>query len=168
MKRGHPARVDYEYERNGTANIFMLFAPLEGGGRSRLPIATLPSITRLFSATRQTATSLVPARSFSYRTISAPIPRRYCTPPSHRPRDGASRNGSSGTTCRSTAVGLIWRSLNGVLSSQCLDRRIPDKDTLIHEIAAWQNRWNKHNTTANWQFTKKEARNKLEHLYPSL
>jgi hypothetical protein len=31
MKRGHPARVDYEYERNGTANIFMLFAPLEGG-----------------------------------------------------------------------------------------------------------------------------------------
>src|ERR1700712_5959817 len=30
MKRGQPARVDYEYERNGTANIFMLFAPLEG------------------------------------------------------------------------------------------------------------------------------------------
>jgi hypothetical protein len=30
MKRGRPARVDYEYERNGTANLFMLFAPLEG------------------------------------------------------------------------------------------------------------------------------------------
>ena len=30
MKRGQPKRVDYEYERNGTANIFMLFAPLEG------------------------------------------------------------------------------------------------------------------------------------------
>jgi len=29
-KPGHPARVDYEYERNGTANLFMLFAPLEG------------------------------------------------------------------------------------------------------------------------------------------
>ena len=30
MKEGHPERVDYEYERNGTANLFMLFAPLEG------------------------------------------------------------------------------------------------------------------------------------------
>src|SRR5207253_2327352 len=30
MKRGRPARFDYEYERNGTANLFMLFAPLEG------------------------------------------------------------------------------------------------------------------------------------------
>ena len=30
MKRGRPARIDYEYERNGTANLFMLFAPLEG------------------------------------------------------------------------------------------------------------------------------------------
>ena len=30
MRRGQPARVDYEYERNGTANLFMLFAPLEG------------------------------------------------------------------------------------------------------------------------------------------
>ena len=30
MKKGQPARVDYEYERNGTANMFMIFAPLEG------------------------------------------------------------------------------------------------------------------------------------------
>ena len=30
MKPGHPARHDYEYERNGTANLFMMFAPLEG------------------------------------------------------------------------------------------------------------------------------------------
>jgi hypothetical protein len=30
MKEGRPARFDYEYERNGTANLFMMFAPLEG------------------------------------------------------------------------------------------------------------------------------------------
>src|SRR3979411_1295562 len=30
MKPGRPARFDYEYERNGTANLFMMFAPLEG------------------------------------------------------------------------------------------------------------------------------------------
>jgi hypothetical protein len=33
MRKGQPRRVDYEYERNGTANIFMIFAPLEGEGR---------------------------------------------------------------------------------------------------------------------------------------
>src|SRR5262249_62105062 len=31
MKAGRPARFDYEYERKGTANLFMMFAPLEGG-----------------------------------------------------------------------------------------------------------------------------------------
>ena len=33
VKPGHPARHDYEYERNGTANLFMMFAPLEGSAR---------------------------------------------------------------------------------------------------------------------------------------
>ena len=56
----------------------------------------------------------------------------------------------------------------GVLSSQCLDRRIPDKESLIREVAAWQARRNKHNATANWQFTNDDARIKLRHLYPSL
>ena len=56
----------------------------------------------------------------------------------------------------------------GVLSSQCLDRRIPDKQTLIDEIAAWQNDRNSRHTKANWHFTTANARIKLRHLYPSL
>jgi hypothetical protein len=56
----------------------------------------------------------------------------------------------------------------GVLSSQCLDQRIPDKDSLIHEVAAWQARPNKHDVRADWQFTNDDARIKLKHLYPSL
>ena len=44
MKPGRPARCDYEYQRNGTANLFMMFAPLEGGATSRSPIATPPWI----------------------------------------------------------------------------------------------------------------------------
>ena len=46
----------------------------------------------------------------------------------------------------------------GVLSSQCLDRRIPDKQTLVEEIAAWQ----------HWHFTTPNARINLKHLYPSI
>jgi hypothetical protein len=54
----------------------------------------------------------------------------------------------------------------GVLASQCLSRRIPDKQTLEAEVAAWQDYRNKHNTKADWQFTTADARVKLKRLYP--
>jgi uncharacterized small protein (DUF1192 family) len=54
-----------------------------------------------------------------------------------------------------------------VVSSQCLDRRIPDKDTLIGEIAAWQAERNRKHTKADWQFTTTDARIKLKRLYPA-
>jgi hypothetical protein len=41
----------------------------------------------------------------------------------------------------------------GVVSSQCLDRRIPDKQTLTEEVAAWEDDRNKNHTKADWQFT---------------
>src|SRR5215472_17390091 len=55
-----------------------------------------------------------------------------------------------------------------VLTSQCLDRRIPDKQTLIDEIAAWEHARNANHTKANWHFTTPDARIKLKHLYPSI
>ncbi len=55
-----------------------------------------------------------------------------------------------------------------VLSRQCLDRRIPDKQTLIEEVAAWQGSRNKHHTKADWQFTTADARVKLKRLYPAM
>jgi hypothetical protein len=56
----------------------------------------------------------------------------------------------------------------GVLSCQCLDRRIPDKQTLIDEISAWEHERNANHTKANWHFTTPNARIKLKHLYPSI
>ena len=55
-----------------------------------------------------------------------------------------------------------------VLSRQCLDRRIPDKRTLIEEVAAWQDDRNKNHAKADWQFTTADARIKLKRLYPAL
>jgi len=54
-----------------------------------------------------------------------------------------------------------------VLSRQCLDRRIPETEMLIHEIAAWEQERNEHETTVNWQFKTTDARTKLKRLYPS-
>jgi len=56
----------------------------------------------------------------------------------------------------------------GVLSAKCLDRRIPDKQTLIDEIAAWERDRNVHHTKSDWHFTTKDARIKLKHLHPSI
>ena len=55
-----------------------------------------------------------------------------------------------------------------MLSRQCLDRRIPDKDTLIKQVAAWQNDRNKKHAKADWHFTTADARLKLKRLYPTL
>ena len=55
-----------------------------------------------------------------------------------------------------------------VLSGQCLDRRIPDKQTLIEEVAAWECGRNRNHTKADWQFTTADARIKLKRLYPAI
>jgi len=55
-----------------------------------------------------------------------------------------------------------------VLSAQCLDRRIPDKQTLVEEVAAWEVTRNKSHTKADWQFTTANARVKLKRPYPTL
>jgi len=55
-----------------------------------------------------------------------------------------------------------------VLTSQCLDRRIPDKPTLTKEVAAWVRHRNSRHAKADWHFTTETARIKLKHLYPVL
>ena len=49
-----------------------------------------------------------------------------------------------------------------VLSRQCLDRRIPDKQTLVEEVTAWQDERNTNHTKADWQFTTADARRSEE------
>jgi len=55
-----------------------------------------------------------------------------------------------------------------MLSSQCLDRRIPDKQILMDEVAAWEKSRNKSYAKADWQFTTDDARVKLNRLYPAM
>ena len=53
-----------------------------------------------------------------------------------------------------------------MLSRQCLDRRIPDQETLTTEVAAWEADRNAMQATVDWRFTTEDARIKLKHLYP--
>jgi len=54
-----------------------------------------------------------------------------------------------------------------VLARQCLDRRIPDRELLEREVAAWEARRNAAKARVDWQFTTGKAREKLKRLYPS-
>ncbi len=67
-KPGQPARHDYQYERNGVANLFMIFAPLEGWRRVEGTTATPQSITRKSSKTYPMGISPPPRKSCSSRT----------------------------------------------------------------------------------------------------
>src|SRR4029079_3784430 len=54
-----------------------------------------------------------------------------------------------------------------VLNGQCLDRRIPDQETLVQEIAAWEQTRNEQQATIDWRFSLEDAREKMKRLYPS-
>ncbi len=54
------------------------------------------------------------------------------------------------------------------MTKQCLDRRIPDRPTLVEEVTAWETRHNTAEAKIDWQFTTDKARTKLNRLYPSI
>ena len=56
----------------------------------------------------------------------------------------------------------------GAMARQCLDRRIPDRDSLRREVAAWQERRNRDSVRVDWRFTTDDARIRLKSLYPSI
>jgi hypothetical protein len=169
MKRGCPRRVDYEYERNGTANIFMLFAPLEGWRHvevtDRHAAADYVAILRDLSDRYFPGASKIVLVQDNLSTHTAAS--LYATYAPAEARRLAERFEWHYTPKHGSWLDLAESEL-GVLSSQCLDQRIEDKDCLIGEVAAWQEHRNKHHANANWQFTNENARIKLKRLYPSL
>jgi DDE superfamily endonuclease len=169
MRRGQPARVDYEYERNGTANLFMLFAPLEGWRHAevtdRRAAADYAAILRDLSDRHfPHASKIVLVQdNLSTHTVAS----LYAAFAPAEARRLVERFEWHYTPKHGSWLDMAESEL-GALSSRCLDRRVPDKETLIEEVAAWQAHRNKHNAKANWQFTNEQARIKLRRLYPSL
>lgn len=168
-KPGRPARTDYEYERNGTANIFMLFAPLEGWRHVEVTdrhaavdyAFLLKDVSdRWFPDAAKIA--LVQDNLSTHKPASL-----YEAFPPAEARRLVERFEWHYTPKHGSWLNMAETELS-VFSSQCLDRRIPDKDTLVTEISTWEAARNKHHAKADWQFTTADARVKLKRLYPSL
>jgi hypothetical protein len=169
MKPGRATRVDYEYERNGTANLFMLFAPLEGWRHVKVTdrhtaidyAHVLKDLADIHFPRAKTIVLIqdnlnIHSKASLYEAFPAAEARRL-----------VERFEWHYTPKHGSWLDLAESEL-GVLSAQCLDRRIPHKQTLIDEIAAWQQERNANHTTSDWHFTTKDARIKLKHLYPSI
>ena len=168
-KPGHPARYDYEYERNGTANLFMMFAPLEGWRgvkvTDRHAAVDYAQVLKELSDTHfPEAAKIVLVQD--NLNIHKPA-SLYQAFPAAEARRLVERFEWHYTPKHGSWLDMAESELS-VLSSQCLDRRIPDKQTLIEEVAAWQACRNKNHAKADWQFTTADARVKLKRLYPAM
>jgi len=168
-KPGHPARRDYEYERNGTANLFMMFAPLEGWRHvevtDRHTGVDYAQVLKDLSDTHFPEAKKIVLVQDNLNTHS-PASLYEAFPPEEAVRLKA-RFEFHFTPKHGSWMNIAEIELS-VLARGCLARRIPDLPTLAAELRAWQQQRNQAAHRVRWQFTTTDARIKLLKLYPSL
>jgi hypothetical protein len=168
-KPGQPARHDYEYERNGTANLFMMFAPLEGWRHIEVTdhhtAVDFAHMLRDLSDTHFPGAKRIVLMEDNLNTHKPAS--LYEAFPAAEARRLVERFEWHYTPKHGSWLNMAESELS-VLSGQCLDRRIPDKQTLTEEVAAWEHARNKKHVKADWQFTTADARVKLKRLYPAM
>ena len=166
---GQVERYDYEYERNGVSNLFMLFAPFEGwrhikvtDRRTKVDFAhcikdmfTLyyPDADKVTIVMDNLNTHHLSSLYEAFEPAEARSLLERCDF-HYTPKHGS------------------WLNMAEIefsaLQRQCLDQRIPDQETLRDEIAAWEERRNAKAVSVNWRFTTADARIRLKRLYPSI
>ena len=168
-KPGQTARYDYEYQRNGTANLFMMFAPVEGWRHVKVTdrhtaLDYAQVLKDLSDVHFATAKKIVLMQDNLDTHKPASLYEAF--PPAEAWRL-AQRFEWHYTPKHGSWPDLAEAELS-VLSSQCLDRRISDKETLTEEVAAWEARRNRYHAKAEWHFTTADPPVKLKRLYPAL
>ena len=169
MEPGQPSRQDYEYERRGTANLFMTFEPLAGQRhvkvtehRTNVDLAVV--LRELAEVTYADAEKIVLVMdNLSTHKLSV----LYQVYPPDEARRLCQRFEIHHTPKHASWLNMAETELS-VLSRQCLDRRIDDPDFLKREVAAWEEPRNQTRAKVDWQFTTADARIKLKRLYPKI
>jgi hypothetical protein len=167
-KPGHVAKQDSEYERRGTANVFMAVEPLAGQRttqvterRTRVDWARFVHMLLLTVYPLAEKVVLVMDNLNTHGIASL-----YEAFAPEVARALAARLEIHYTPKHGSWLNMAETELS-VLSRQCLDRRIDSRDLMSQEIALWQKDRNAAETRINWQFKTADARIKLKRLYPS-
>jgi transposase len=164
---GKPRRVDYEYVRNGTANVFM-FVDVNRPWR-HAKVTDHRTCVDFAECMRDLVDAHYPKAErirVVLDNLSAHSPAAlYQAFAPAEARRILSRLEFHFTPKHASWLNMVEIEI-GVMVAQCLDRRIPDKATLITEIAAWERRRNADKARIKWMFTVDRARAKLGRLYP--
>jgi len=168
-KPGRAVRYDYEYRRNGTANLFMMFAPLEGWRHVKVTnhhtaLDYAQVLKELSDVHFPNAKKIVLVQDNLNTHKPASLYEAF---PPEEARRLVERFEWHYTPKHGSWLDMAESEL-AVLTSQCLDRRIPDQQALKDEVEAWENARNNKHAMADWQFTAADARVKLKRLYPAL
>lgn len=167
-KPGTPAREDYEYKRNGVANLFMLFEPLAGwrhvevtDRRTKVDFAQV--VKKLIDELDPEAEKIVLVMDnlnthkvgSLYEAFEPEEARRLIEKLEihYTPKHGSWLN--------------MAETELATLAKQCINRRIATKRILTREVRAWACQRNESQQTVDWQFKTEDARIKLKKLYPS-
>jgi hypothetical protein len=166
---GQPERFDYEYVRNGTANLFMISEPLLGG-RS-VQVTERRTAKDFAEVLRWLAEEVHPDAEKIVLVMdnlnTHKVASLYEAFPPEQARRIAARLEAHHTPKHGSWLNVAEIDLS-VLARQCLDRRIGDSATLRREVTAWEGERNERGVDVKWRFTTADARIKLRRLYPSV
>jgi hypothetical protein len=166
---GRPARYDAEYERAGVRNLFLAVEPLRGW--RQVAVTERRTRTDWAAFMRDLADTVYPTAErivvvLDNLNTHGPASFYEAYPPAEA-RRLVERFAFHYTPKHGSWLNVAEIELS-VLERQCLDRRLPDAQTLDTEVTAWVATRNGAATTIDWQFTTADARVKLKRLYPSL
>ena len=168
MAPGVPERIDYEYERNGTANLFLVTQPL--GAWRHVDVTERRTKHDFAHQMRELVDRHFPDAErirvvLDNLNTHTPAALYEAFPPPE------ARRVLRKLEFHYTPLHGSWLNMAelefSMLSRQCLDRRIGDRDTLVTEVVAWEAARNEQRATITWQFTVDDARRKLGRLYPA-
>jgi hypothetical protein len=169
MQAGQPAREDYEYERCGTANLFMICEPLTGRRHvkvtDRRTSADFALVLRDLSDVHYPEAKKIVLVMDNLNTHKLSV--LYQVFPPVEARRILERFEVHHTPKHASWLNMAECELS-VLSRQCLDQRLDSPARLTEEVAAWEQERNAQQVRINWRFTTAAARIKLQRLYPVL
>jgi hypothetical protein len=168
-KPGSIAKYDSEYERRGTANVFMAVEPLAGKRtvrvterRTKIDWAQFVKLL-LLTVYPEAAVVVLVMDNLNTHGIGS----LYEAFDPETARALAARLEIHHTPKHGSWLNMAETELS-ILSRQCLDRRMESQDILAIDVAAWERERNTRQCSIDWQFTTTDARIKLKRLYPSI
>jgi hypothetical protein len=164
---GQPEIVDYEYERNGVVDVFMIFEPLVGK-RDTIVTKTRTAID-FANALKHTSDVLYPHAEKiilinDNLNTHGPSSLYKAFPPEEANRI-ANRFEWHYTPKHASWLDMAEIEI-GIMSRQVLDKPLPDFESFKRNVETWTKQRNEEGGKVNWQFTTKDARIKLKRLYP--